>query len=223
MIDIVLIVEGETERTFVRDILAPEMSHKNISIRACLIGKPGHKGGNVKFERLKTDLRNLFSWRKAYISTMLDFFRIDSRWPGLEKICTSNNISAIEKAKILENATADAIETCFGNNSNRFIPYIQMHEFEALLFSDLEVLSRETKIDLRLLQQDLENSNCEPEEINTSPEGAPSKRLERLTSRQYNKIVTGITIAEAIGIEKIREKCPHFNSWLQRLEQLNEI
>lgn len=82
-IEIYIIVEGQTEQTFVRDVLAPQMKHKEIYLLPSLIGKPGQKGGNIRFDRAKTDIGNFLKQRTGtYVSTMFDYFRIDSRWPG---------------------------------------------------------------------------------------------------------------------------------------------
>ena len=60
-----------------------------------------------------------------------------------------------------------------------------------------------------------------PEQINNSPETAPSKRLEKWNG-QYGKTTDGIAIAAAIGIVRMREKCPLFDAWLCALERKAE-
>jgi hypothetical protein len=86
-VEIYIVVEGQTEQTFVRDVPAPQMAHKGIYLHPALIGKPGHKGGDIRFDRAKNDIGNFLRQRKdTYISTMFDYFRIDSKWPGRRKI-----------------------------------------------------------------------------------------------------------------------------------------
>ena len=63
-VDIYIVVEGQTERTFVRDVLAPYMAVKGIYLYPALIGKPGHKGGNIHFDRAKNDIGNFLRQRK---------------------------------------------------------------------------------------------------------------------------------------------------------------
>ena len=109
-IEIYIVVEGQTERTFVRDVLAPQMAHKGIYLNPALIGKPGHKGGNIHFERAKNDIGNFLKQRtETYVSTMFDYFRIDSKWPGRaeirQQIRNGGYLTAIQKAEILEVAT----------------------------------------------------------------------------------------------------------------------
>lgn len=224
-VEIYIVTEGQTERTFVRDILAPYTAKKGIYLYATLIGKPGHKGGDIRFERAKTDVGNLLKQRQnIYVSTMFDYFRLDSGWPGMSDIRTSIQngtlLKSKDKAKIIEEAANKRILNDFSgcDAKKRFIPYIEMHEFEALLFSDADRLSEETGIAVSKINEIIMQYE-NPEEINDSPQGAPSKRLECLCEK-YDKIDYGKTIAESIGIENIREKCPHFDDWLKKFEEL---
>lgn len=224
-IEVYVVVEGQTEQTFVRDVLAPQMAHNEIYLHPALIGKPGQKGGDIKFDRAKTDIGNFLKQRpEIYVSTMFDYFRIDSEWPGRAEVNTQIrngcSLTAIQKADILEAATNTEIVREFAGYSavRRFIPYIEMHEFEALLFSDADILAERTEIDLLKIQRILQQYNS-PEEINDDPAKAPSKRLESLTNG-YRKVADGKTISEAIGIQNIRRQCAHFNDWLTKLERL---
>lgn len=224
-IQIYIIVEGQTEQTFVRDILAPHMAHKGIYLSAALIGKPGHKGGNISFDRAKTDIGNFLRQRQdIYISTMFDYYRIDNEWPGRDEIQrqiqNGNTIKASEKAEILEMATHVQIVSEFPgyDSENRFISYIEMHEFEALLFSDARVLAENTGIDLMRIEGILQ-SYTSPEEINDDPEKTPSKRLIA-AKNGYRKVAMGKKVAESIGIQAIRTQCRHFDDWLKKLETI---
>jgi len=224
-VDIYVVVEGPTEQTFVRDVLAPHMAPGKIYLHPVLIGKPGHKGGDIRFEKAKNDIGNFLRQRNnTYITTMFDYFRIDSDWPGkavaLRQIKNGTTLTACQKAGILETATRTEIVKLFSecNPENRFIPYIEMHEFEALLFSDADILADKTGIDETLIRKIVEEYD-NPEEINDDPANAPGKRLESLNDG-YRKVAMGKTISEAIGIIAIRRQCPHFNDWLTKLEQL---
>lgn len=143
-VEIYIVVEGQTEQTFVRHILAPDMA-KGFFLHAALIGKSGHKGGNIIFDRATIDIGNFLKERSdIYVSTMFDYFRIDDNWPGrdfiIQQIKNGATLSAAEKANALENATLTRIKKLFPNCNaeGRFVPYIEMHEFEALLFSNPE-------------------------------------------------------------------------------------
>lgn len=190
-IEVYIIVEGSTEQTFIRDLLGPALSYKGIYLHPVLIGKPGHKGGNIRFERTKQDICNFLKQRPdTYISTMFDYFKIDTSWPG--RVDIESNDSAVEKAKRLENATLLEIKHFFPNYDieKRFIPYIEMHEFEALLFSDASKLANILCINSKTIENIL--SECgEPEEINDNSETAPSKRLQNLYGKNYRKVAMG--------------------------------
>ncbi len=221
-IDIYIVVEGATEQTFVRDVLAPWSAPKGIYLYPVLIGKPGHKGGDVRFDRAGNDIGTLLKQRNdTFISTMFDYFRIDSNWPGKAEIRQiqqrGGTLTAVQKAELLESAMHAEIIRMFPgcNAENRFIPYIEMHEFEALLFSAPEILAEKTGIDVSLIRS-VTDEYENPEEINDHPEKAPGKRLETLNSG-YRKVAMGKTVSETIGIDAIRRKCPHFSNWLTKL------
>jgi hypothetical protein len=214
------IVEGRTESIFVKDILAPYLWGKNIEIIATILTKPGQKGGDVKFSKAKNDIGKHLKQRKDnYITLLIDFYgTTDKEWPGLAQAKAQNNPEA--KANIFNQKMLKKIEELFGDHTKgkRFIPYVSMHEFEALLFSNAGILAKKLNVNQSKIDSILEECD-EPENINDSKETAPSKRIERLYS-SFGKTATGITIAREIGIQTIREKCPLFNAWLDKLEAL---
>jgi hypothetical protein len=100
----------------------------------------------------------------------------------------------------------------------RFIPFVIMHEFEGLLFSDCTAFARsigQTRIAPSF--QAIRDQFPTPEEINDSPITAPSKRVQELVAG-YEKPFHGTLAALEIGLQSIRAQCPHFNDWLVRLE-----
>ena len=214
-----ILVEGRTESRFVSEVLADYLAIKGIYARPTLLDKPGQKGGDVKFIRAKRDIGNhLKQWQDSYVSIFVDYYGIKSDWPGLNT--ANEKVSPSEIAKALNEAATDIISEEFAeqNAKQRFIPFVAVHEFEALLFSDPVILADGIGVEKDRINEIL--TECvEPEKINNSTETAPSKRLNRLYSG-YKKTVTGITIAKAIGIGKMREQCPVFNDWLIRLEGL---
>ncbi len=211
---IYIVVEGQTEQTFVREVLAPYMAHKGIYLYSALIGKPGHKGGDIRFDRAMQDISNFLKQRSdTYISTMFDYFRIDSKWPGRAEvrqlIRNGSALTATQKAETLEMATYNETVEIFSecNSAKRFIPYIEMHEFEALLFSDADVLAEETEIDVSEIRRIIE-AYSNPEEINEDPAKAPSKQLEAL-KKGLRKVAMGKTVSLLIVFKiKFSEGCP---------------
>ncbi len=193
-VNIIIIVEGQTEQTFIRDVLSPELAQKNLYLYPVLIGKPGHKGGNIDFERAKTDIGNFLKQRNStYITTMFDYYGIDRKWPENEKILqiieSGSHLTSNRKAQILESETYQEIISAFPdyNTESRFIPYFEMHEFEALLFSDPAILAKKIGIEISQINQIMNEFN-NPEEINDNPDTAPSKRLMAL-KRGYRKVL----------------------------------
>jgi hypothetical protein len=225
MSEIYIVVEGATEQTFVRDVLAPHLVPDGIYLHPARIEKPGKKGGDIRFTRAMNDICTFIKMREdIYVSTMFDYFRIDSSWPGLQnvrqRIRNGVSLTATNKAEMLETATQNKIVEALPEYDieNRFIPYIEMHEFEALLFSDADILSELIEIDVNTIREIIEEYS-NPEEINDNPDQAPSKRLQRLHNG-YRKVAMGKTISEAVGIQTIRSQCPHFNEWLNKFERL---
>lgn len=221
-IKIVAIVEGKTEQIFIQDILAPYLSRKTIFMTPIIISKPGQKGGDVKFSRVKNDIELHLKQRSdTYLTLFVDYYGIKRDWPGLNE--AKKQTTPYNKAKIINTATKDMVNTLFGNHDSerRFIPYVAIHEFEAMLFSEPRKLADQLQVSQIAIEKII--SECgEPEKIDDSPVSAPSKRLENLSSR-FKKTSTGIAIAKATGLQKIREQCPIFNNWLSIIEGLKYL
>ena len=109
-----------------------------------------------------------------------------------------------------------------GFNPARFVPFVVMHEFEGLLFSDCAAFSRAIgRSDLERNFRDIREQFATPEEIDDSPVTAPSKRIEALEPR-YQKPLSGLLAVLEIGLTRIQEECPHFREWLNQLGTLLE-
>jgi hypothetical protein len=216
---VLALVEGQTEQAFVKQVLAPELSARGVFLTAALIGKPGRKGGIRPYEIVRGDiLRLLKQDRQQFCTTMLDYYGLPAGWPGK----AGGRGSPSSLAEHIEQAMRDDVAAAMGEGfaPTRFIPYIQMHEFEALLFSDPGVLAG--VLDVPGLAETLQGiiAQCgEPERIDDSPEGAPSKRISQ-HSRRYNKVVHGTIAAQRIGLTRMRDRCPHFAAWLGGLGHL---
>ena len=162
----------------------------------------------VSYETLKKDVRRFLAEGDApVVSTLIDFFRCPDT-PG--KDVWGKATSHEQEVSLREEEIRRDID------NTRFIPYIQLHEFEALLFSS-DVAFGELFTDRQ--SQELSQIVAKypnPEEINTTPDGAPSKRLKRIV-KEYNKVTHGDLIAGAIGIEVIMARCPRFRAWVELL------
>jgi hypothetical protein len=218
-VEIVVLVEGKTEQIFIQDLVAPYLAHTGIYITPIQISKPGQKGGDVKFPRVQNDRGMHLKQRSdTYLTLFVDYYGINVEWPGLTK--AKGEATPAGKAAQVNAATKNKVNELFENldSDRRFIPYIAMYEFEALLFSGPDQLAEQLQVPRGSIDKILEQCG-EPERINDSQHTAPSKRLESLTSR-FKKTSTGIAVAKAIGLPRIRKHCPIFNGWLTEIEGL---
>lgn len=219
MIRVHVLVEGQTEETFVKSVLQPHFNPRETYLLPRLIGKPGHKGGVGEYPRARRDI--LAALRQdggAFCTTMLDYYAMPDSWPNRE--AASHKPFAAKSVTIEEAILADiSAELGAGFNRVRFIPYVQMHEFEALLFSDPKLLAAGLELpDDAAVQGIRDQFHC-PEEINDSHQTAPSKRIMGLNPG-YAKVLDGVRISQNIGLNAMRAQCPHFNGWIARLESL---
>lgn len=215
-----VICEGQTEEMFVNEMLTPVFFPKGIQLVPALVGKPGHKGGNFKFERLQADVKNrLLGDRTAYCTTFFDYYGLPQGFPGKDTLAAHADIR--DKAAAVQDAMVDELIRLIGQDSmRRFIPFVQMYEYEALLFSDPDAFA--IGVDRISLNQHLKAISAQfesPEHINNSPVTAPSKRIEALMA-DYQKPLMGTLAALEVGLDVMRAKCALFNDWLTRIESL---
>ncbi len=213
---IIIVVEGQTEQEFVKQCVAPYLLKKNgiLSVTARLVGKPGHKGGDVRYSRLKVDLDILLREPNVVVSTFIDFFKLANDFPLADGCQKYSN--AEQRITCLEQGLAAEV------NAPLFVPYIQRHEFEALLFSSesgfLKYLSPQSCLELAEVGRQFAN----PEDINSTQ--PPSYRLIEIVKRcegyQYNKVVYGNIFALEIGIEAMLARCKRFAEWIDRIGHL---
>jgi hypothetical protein len=213
-------VEGQTEESFVKNILAPVLYQHKVYLTPIILGPPGHKGGNTNYARVKKDvILQLKQDQAAYCSTMLDFYGLGRGFPGTP---LPANLPNVDKVTHIEQAVkADIIAESPNLRSDiRFLPYLQLHEFEGLLFSDPAALARGLgQQGLAPQFEAIRRQFPTPEDINDDPNSAPSKRVRAIYAG-YRKILDGTLAAEAVGIDRIRQECPHFRQWIERLEAL---
>jgi len=214
-----VLVEGPTEQAFIRDILEPYFDSRQIYLHAVLLRR---QGGIPPYVRAKDVIVRSLKEDNVWIcTTMVDFYGMPMDWPGREQanrcqICT-------EKANIVELSILEDITGSLGNsfNSRRLMPYVQMHEFEALLFSSPKKLA-ESLGDKKLssIFLTIRNKFSTPEDINDNYDTCPSRRIEEEV-KGFRKTINGITAARRIGLETMRQECPHFNEWIIKLENLS--
>lgn len=205
---VIIYCEGPSEETFINHILGPKFIEDDVYITATSFG------GVSKYSIIRKKLLNLCrSDSSAVITTMLDYYGLPQDTPGYRESQTSN-ADIYKRVEYVETKMKEDI--CESN----FLPNLMMHEYEALLFSDVQAfsfcgLSEKQLAELKAIQQ----SYSTPEHINNSPNTAPSKRILRVYT-DYDKVLDGYNIAKLIGLEKIRKQCRHFDRWVHQMESL---
>jgi hypothetical protein len=215
---VLISVEGQTEETFVGEVLRPYFGMR-LMLQPVILktrrfpGYPAHRGGYVPYARIRRELLALLGDASALaVTTMYDLYALARDFPGYGTVPQGNGA---EKVAHLETALIEDIA------QQKFHPYLQTHEFEALLFSDpvhivawMDGTDTDTLVLRRVLQ-----TFPNPEEIDDDPRTSPSHRIRTLFPA-YQKETAGSLIAMDIGLDKIRAACPHFNAWVAWLESL---
>lgn len=226
-----VVAEGQTETRFVKDVLCPHfyILNKNIVPITLRTGKDlskgrVYKGGILSYAQFKDEvdrnLRYAMSHQGVYVTTMVDLYGLPRDFPGYDQACRIQDV--YQKVEYLEQEIKADILRAYPDGDKFFWPYIQLHEFEALLFVDLEKLATvcfEYQSDIHKMGNEVADMN--PEEINQGYQTAPSKRIISAVPN-YDKVIMGTEVAQAIGLDKLRTNCIHFNHWITLLEKLRE-
>ena len=223
MIRLNILVEGRTEETFVRDVLFPALFSAGIvaTPRMPPTSKSGRGGGSSFLPWRRTVLHWLLQDQTAYLTTMFDVYALPGDFPHLQDSMRYGDI--YQRADFLETCFRDSIFADAPNAQRRFVPYLQMHEFEGLLFTDLtEVEALEPDWSGCAPKCDAEATHfATPEHVNDSVLTAPSKRLAKhFKLPRYRKPLHGVLAAQAIGLTRIRSQCKRFDAWLRKLVEL---
>lgn len=209
-----LLVEGQTEETFVRELLQPHYARLGLYLTPIIVStSPGHKGGVTSYAKVRPQIERLCKQDDdAHVSTMFDLYALPSDFPGKSDSAWPQDGSGHDKATFVETHMAQDI------NQGNFIPNIVVHEYEAFLFVQPERFAdwAEQRV-VNALKSARES--CAPEDINDGPRTAPSKRILAVMPG-YQKPFHGPLLACDMGLDAIRADCPHFNEWLNRLETL---
>ena len=214
---VLVYAEGQTEETFIRDVLGPHLAQMSIYLTPVLArtrrtaSGTTYKGGVVSYGQVRRDIRRLLGDTSAsLVTTMMDYYGLPDDFPGRAQVPSGTPYARVS---FLENAFREDI------NHPRFLPFLTLHEFEALLFARPDEIVRAfpgTKGGNRLIQ---ETSGLSPEEIDEGKETHPAARIAHYF-HQYSKPVHGPLIACRIGLPTIRSRCPHFDEWVRKLESI---
>jgi hypothetical protein len=216
MTRVYLLVEGQTEEAFVRELLEPHYARLGLYLTPIIVRtSPGYKGGVVSYAKIKPQLQRLCRQdADTHVSTLFDLYALPTDFPGKQDAAYPANGNGHQKASFLETRLAEDIELA------NFIPNLMVHEFEALLFVEPRKFAEWTDgYKTVIALGDQAQKYPTPEDINDSPESAPSKRIQKAMP-SYQKTFHGPLIACEIGLDAMRKACPHFNEWLVKLESL---
>lgn len=222
-----VLCEGQTEQGFVEDVLKLYLMQNGVTaVKSVLLTtnkKLNAKGGMLSYVQAKRDLELMEKtsidgeYEKHILTTMFDLYALPDDFPGYDEEMKVND--RYVRVKNLEQAFASDIDDV------RFVPYIQLHEFEALVFCGIQHLKDmypDCEKGCKSLNKALE-LQPNPELINDGPETAPSKRIikaieeESTTHYSYNKPKTGRYITKLVGMDTLRSRCRHFDEWITRL------
>lgn len=222
-----IVVEGNSEEAFVKDVMVPHFAPLNIYLSARRIrtgwdrmnSKPA-KGGLLKYSKFKNDVLRWIESDRDRLNTFYTSFVDLYAFPKDKESPYTNQIQGIndpyKKIEELEAAIAQEID------HPKFIPYIQLHEFETFILADPDrmiTMYPDAQRGIRKLKDEVGDRN--PEEINESYHTAPSKRIIKyFPDYEGQKAQVGPLVAEEIGMERLRNRCLHFNEWITKLEDI---
>ena len=217
-------VEGQTEETFVNEVLRAHLVARGFErVDARLLGSArqrDRRGGIRGWNTVRAEiLRHLSRDAGCIATTMIDYYALpqsgEKAWPGRAR---ARSLPVPDRGRHVQDALLRDLPSSV--DRRRFVPFVVIHEFEALLFSDCRIFA-ETIGQPRLAAsfQAIRDSFDTPEHIDDSPTTAPSRRVEGLVP-EYQKPLFGKRAASSIGLQKIRAECPHFAAWLTRLETI---
>ena len=202
MIRLGIVAEGQTEVEFVRRVLAKSLRHAGVEPMAIPLR------GNVSVQRLSNNMQCAF-WSFDAVTSLVDFYGFRGKGEA--------TVAALEgriRQQVYSRIHRDW-------DARRVLPYVQKHEFEALLFADVAAFSAiNAPSDAIDKLHTVQSKFATPEDIDDDPATVPSKRIAAIVPH-YHKVRDGADVAAAVGLPAMRAACPGFNAWLARLESLD--
>ena len=219
-----IVCEGQTEESFVKKVLQPYLRSYGIVAKPILVTTNRSKraqGGIVNFSHVERDIQDTLklwssnNYEHHVVTTFIDYYALPNDFPRFSE--AQKYFEPYQRVECLEQALGERI------HSSRFLPYIQLHEFETLVLCGYQYLAAYYP-DCKGLEEKLKNeftSQENPEFIDGGTTTAPSKRILRLLEstykKKYNKPFMGAYVTPQVGIERLRELCFHFNQWVAQI------
>lgn len=224
MTRLLVLAEGDSEELFVQNILSPHLENFGIYARATgVVSKRlanGRKftGGNL-WSNVQLSLRPLLADADAWVTTLFDFYGLPADFPGVSGAAAIHG-TAQERVQAVESALLEAMGG--RETTQRFMPFIALHEFEAWYFAGPDkVADYFGQAGVSAMMERAIQEADGPENINHGKDTHPSKRLESY-GMGFRK-TSAVSVLKDIGLDAIRAACPHFNDWLTRVEKLGSV
>lgn len=213
-----IVVEGQTEEAFVRDVLHPYLTERfdlwleiSIVVTKRVDTGPAFKGGLSTYKKLRGDLLRRFNATHfAVVTTLFDYYGFPDDAPGM----------ADRPARATPRQRVQHVEAALARDFERpnFLPFLALHETEAWLFCGLDNAAWAFPEGARLEElRVMRAAVSSPEDLNDGYPTAPSRRIVGACPA-YEKAISAPMVLEAIGVDAIRRECPHFDSWISALE-----
>lgn len=217
MKNVYIYCEGQTEESFVNNILCPYFLNIDIYVRPIICStkrtaSKKYKGGIVNYAKIKHELPIICkSHPREIVTTMFDYYGMPDDTPAID----CSEVDIFKRIEIIEQAISDDM------GQANLVVNLMLHEFESLLFSEPQCFSKITDDTHAVMQlQRMRDDANSPEHINNSVETAPSKRIIN-TIPDYAKIKDGIIVSSEIGINKMLLECRHFAEWIEKIKNFN--
>ena len=224
-----VLCEGQTEELFVKRVLKGYLAEKGIVVKTRLLltsRKRDARGGIKSYGQVRQDLR---LWHREnagkrnethFYTTMIDFYALPTDFPAYSEAMRMADVYL--RVERLEEALEKDVDV------PNFIPYIQLHEYEALVFCGLDILLEQyagADKAVRELRKVLDGFSGNPEAVDGGWDTAPSRRIMNELAKvnyRYNKPESGAYVAERVGMAELRERCGHFDGWIRQLDKIAE-
>lgn len=221
MTRLLILVEGQSEEVFVKQVLTPYLANFGVYVEQPTLiwtkripSGGGFRGGVLQWNQIYKNLNPLLGDSNAWVTTLLDFYGLPEDFPNYQTLINSPGSAKDKVIKLQNNFAAEF------KNPLKFIPFFALHEFEAWLFTSPDIIGEHfgNPAIKAKIQQAIAMAG-EPELINHGDTTHPKARLQALNVG-YKEVADGATIMQKIGIDKIKIACPHFASWMNKLESL---
>jgi Domain of unknown function (DUF4276) len=226
MIRLYFYVEGQTEQEYVKRVLTPHLAGFGVYVMGPVLAASGRRhshvfrGGGRRYQPMRKDLGYKLrqeAGADVRFTTMFDLYALQSGFPGWDEAEKQRHIPR-ERVLTLERAFAADV------GDHRFIPHIQLYEFETILLCDpshFALVYEKANDGIAALRAAVVEATS-PELVNDGEATAPSKRIvSQFSQYDRQKTTVGVELAECVGLDTTRSLCAHFDRWLKTLESLD--